>query len=685
MTSLLSILFPLGQLVATLIPQLRRLLYSHHFDFYKKVDEDEIREAVGSAIYHESLPRLGEAKTLKSDILDLLQQDRPAPTLLVGKAGIGKTQLALDLCYELGWRVLRPKSNELEDLSTSAWFRYGKKAGTVLLLDDLNTFLSRIGEGSSLDRIIERTSSEYGIVLATCRSNAYDQLVAAKLDSRHFHEVRIPDWSETEGTLLAKSLGTDFDPRNFDGTPICLTMGFGPQQEVYGQLDRDSRTVLHGAKLLYLGGLMSKARQPSCELLRRVCEEILSVDDFGRALQQVGSTELLTQSPGDRVFCYEAVMERVVSDFPSTESASWQLLEKVGELLASMRDSESLFLIAITAYLAGQENIAIGLNSLVIEIDPQLAAAYSNRGVARGKLEDYQGAIDDYTKAIEIDPQYAAAYCNRGIARSELEDYLGAIDDYTKAIEIDPQDAPAYYNRGITRSELEDYQRAIDDYTKAIEIDPQDAPAYYNRGVVRGELEDYQGAIEDYTKAIEIDPQKAKAYYNRGVARGKLEDYQSEIDDYTKAIEIDPQLAAAYCNRGVARGELEDRQGEIEDYTKAIEIDPQHAAAYYNRGIGRGKLEDYQGEIDDYTKAIEIDPQFAKAYHNRGVARGELEDYQGAIEDYTKAIEIDPQFAKAYYDRGVARGKLGDRQGAIEEYAKAFKIDPSLADNHGNS
>ena len=59
-------------------------------------------------------------------------------------------------------------------------------------------------------------------------------------------------------------------------------------------------------------------------------------------------------------------------------------------------------------------------------------------------LEDYNGAISDYTKAIEINPNYAKAYYNRGLTKRNLKDFNGAISDYTKAIEINPNYAKAY-------------------------------------------------------------------------------------------------------------------------------------------------------------------------------------------------------------------------------------------------
>ena len=239
---------------------------------------------------------------------------------------------------------------------------------------------------------------------------------------------------------------------------------------------------------------------------------------------------------------------------------------------------------------------------------------YFYRAYDKHRKGDLRGAIADYTKAIEIDPNYANAYVDRGVAKDDLEDYYGAIADYTKVIEIDPNEAKAYYNRGNSKGNLEDYKGAIADYTKAIEIDPNYAAAYNNRGYAKRKLEDYYGAIADCTKTIEIDPNNAAAYYNRGIAKHKLEDYYGAIADYTKAIEIDPNIANAYYNRGVAKRKLEDYYGAIADYTKAIEIDPNFAVAYNNRGIAKYYLENLSGACSDWRKAANLGHEGAANY-----------------------------------------------------------------------
>ena len=49
-----------------------------------------------------------------------------------------------------------------------------------------------------------------------------------------------------------------------------------------------------------------------------------------------------------------------------------------------------------------------------------MAHAYHNRGVSKDKLGNYKGAIADYDKAIELNPQYASAYNNRGYCKTEV-------------------------------------------------------------------------------------------------------------------------------------------------------------------------------------------------------------------------------------------------------------------------
>ena len=61
-------------------------------------------------------------------------------------------------------------------------------------------------------------------------------------------------------------------------------------------------------------------------------------------------------------------------------------------------------------------------------------------GNAAKELKDYQRAIEVYNKAIEINPNFAKAYAERGSVKVLIKDYKGGIQDLNKAIELDIKD-----------------------------------------------------------------------------------------------------------------------------------------------------------------------------------------------------------------------------------------------------
>jgi tetratricopeptide (TPR) repeat protein len=124
----------------------------------------------------------------------------------------------------------------------------------------------------------------------------------------------------------------------------------------------------------------------------------------------------------------------------------------------------------------------------------------SDQGVAYLDRQRYDEAIAEFNKAIEIDPDFADAYYNRGIANSKKGNLNQAISDYTKAIQINPNDSDSYYNRGLVYHKKNDFNQAISDYTKAIQISP-DATAYYNRALDYSLKKEYDYAWDDVRKA----------------------------------------------------------------------------------------------------------------------------------------------------------------------------------------
>ena len=67
------------------------------------------------------------------------------------------------------------------------------------------------------------------------------------------------------------------------------------------------------------------------------------------------------------------------------------------------------------------------------------AMALNQSGSDKYAKGDLDGAIADYNRAIQINPQLAKAYYNRGLAKKAVGDMQGAIGDFSQAHALDPK------------------------------------------------------------------------------------------------------------------------------------------------------------------------------------------------------------------------------------------------------
>ena len=101
--------------------------------------------------------------------------------------------------------------------------------------------------------------------------------------------------------------------------------------------------------------------------------------------------------------------------------------------------------------------------------------------------KQYDRAIADLTVAIELKPDYAEAYNDRGFAHYLKGDFAQAISDYTRAIELRPNYPRAFNSRGVAYMQGGyGAAKSVPDFDRAIELKPDFRYAYINRANARG-------------------------------------------------------------------------------------------------------------------------------------------------------------------------------------------------------
>lgn len=118
----------------------------------------------------------------------------------------------------------------------------------------------------------------------------------------------------------------------------------------------------------------------------------------------------------------------------------------------------------------------------------------------------YHDALASYNKAIELKPDYAEAWNNRGVALGHLKRYEEAFLSYQRSIELMPNNAEVWSNRGVMLRDLKRYEEALASYERAIKVNPKHAKSWSNRGVALNDLKHHEEALTCYVRAIELNP-----------------------------------------------------------------------------------------------------------------------------------------------------------------------------------
>jgi len=217
-------------------------------------------------------------------------------------------------------------------------------------------------------------------------------------------------------------------------------------------------------------------------------------------------------------FILADINERVLAALPE----GWTSRLKMGWAILLV------FFVVGFSFLTYQRNFVwkdtISLFDDVLLKQPNIPWVHSNRGVAKYKNNDFQGALEDFNYSLRLDPTFSLSLYYRGVINYLSGDDDAALADLNQTLALVPDFAIAYTDRAKVKLAKQDPEGALADFTQAVTKDPNFVDAYFNRGSLRIEMGDYQGAIEDFDTTIYLYPDYAAAYYLRGVAKSNLGD-----------------------------------------------------------------------------------------------------------------------------------------------------------------
>jgi tetratricopeptide (TPR) repeat protein len=203
-------------------------------------------------------------------------------------------------------------------------------------------------------------------------------------------------------------------------------------------------------------------------------------------------------------------------------------------------------------------------------------------------------ALPLWERALQLAPEDASVWSNRGNVLLALGDAEGAIASQERAMALEPTNPDPHLNRGTAEEALGHWQAAAADYRWILERHPTDASALYNLGNVQGSLQDWTTARHCFEAAADARPGFAMARSSAALAAFQLGDLEAAERELRSLIRRHPLFADARAgltallwHRG-AGGEAESH------WAAASGLDPRYRQQEWLLGIRRWPPEPVQ-------------------------------------------------------------------------------------------
>jgi tetratricopeptide (TPR) repeat protein len=331
-----------------------------------------------------------------------------------------------------------------------------------------------------------------------------------------------------------------------------------------------------------------------------------------------------------------------------------------------------LFLLLAFTFCA---NTQAQKSSSVDDLQVQELYAEAKSAQAQG---DLAGASAKYEKLLQIAPNLGAAYNNLGALYLQQREYKKAAAVLEKGLKLDPKMTSASALLGISLYEIGDYANARRNLEAALRANPKDGNAelFLSNDLIK--LGDFDAAAVHLRQLSTRQPQNQEIWYLLSKVHMKLSEKA-----LSKLNAIDPDSAYSHQISGEVMEGMKNFDGAILEYKKAVELAPQQPGTHYRLGNAYWSIQMWEPAAEQFRAELANDPANCNAQWKLGdIVLEQHQDPSEALAQIEKALSVCPSLAEARLDRGRALMRLERNEEAIPDLQAAEKSDPSEANTH---
>lgn len=236
-----------------------------------------------------------------------------------------------------------------------------------------------------------------------------------------------------------------------------------------------------------------------------------------------------------------------------------------------------------------------------------LAQIYSDKS-------EYMRALYYFKELLSQSPENPYLHSNVAYVLFRLEDYDGAIQEYQEAIKYGKDSiwtATVAQTLGTIYYQVkQDMEAAARLFRLACQLNPDDLECLSMLGDIYTEQGNFEQAIEAYRYILSVDPENAECYNYLGYLLWQLDKNDDAVEAYNRAIGLNLDNPIAYNNLGVIY--LDEKcqpQKALEMFSQAVSLKPDYTLACFNVARSLEALGHTAEAAKGYSEALTLNAE----------------------------------------------------------------------------
>lgn len=275
---------------------------------------------------------------------------------------------------------------------------------------------------------------------------------------------------------------------------------------------------------------------------------------------------------------------------------------------------------------------------------------------------------------------------NIGLENINNEDYNGAIDLFSKIIAKDSTIYEVYQSRSFCYFKSGKYKKAITDYQKAYSLN-KNPQLNFNIGICKVNIGDFEGALENFNAFEKTNSDDKNLWLQKALCLNELKQYPMAIEYFEKAKIAFPDSIKILKKLGLCHFQLSQYYGVIETLEPYLDSIKNDQTCYEMIAFSLHELGQYKKSKSYFDQMSVLGMEWGETpqllYVDNLLQIGQMQyenkKFIAALQTFSEIITFDAVNKEAYFFRGLVQLHYEKRKEACEDFNLAFKNGHSKA------